>query len=64
MFKGYFKADEKAVAFGFLGATAGLAAGKMIAPKQKTPVQMAIGALLGLGVRAAFDPQLAAERKT
>jgi hypothetical protein len=64
MFKGYFKGDEKAIAFGFLGATAGTAVVNRFLPKQKLPVKLALGTLLGLATRAAFDPELANERKT
>lgn len=61
--KGYLKADANSLAWGAVGAMLGLAVGAKAAPKHKKAAA-AVGAVAALGARAAFDPELKAERQT
>lgn len=71
MLKGYFKADDEALAWGLFGAIVGAAGSTMIPSKKggkgkmiKPGMAAALGAVGALGARAAFDPTLVNERKT
>ena len=64
MLKGWFKADEGALAFGLVGALVGLAVGEGVKPKGKKlhPALVAgAGATAALAGRAFVDPVLKAE---